>query len=124
MLIQQDDGSPVAGIFWKYEDAATLILTDARRMQESNAMSDKNDWLNDEQLELRRSREVYAVAGVVDAHYLRGQYSRAWAFWDFRPTNRRRLSRRMDVWRQDTYECGIYVFNEYIPDWWGRKVMK
>lgn len=45
MLIQGEGGTPVAGVLWKWEDAAMLILLNDRRDMESNKTSDRNYWL-------------------------------------------------------------------------------
>lgn len=113
MLIQGDGNTPMAGVVWKWEDAATLILLDDRRAMESNKISDRTDWLSDEQQELRRSREVYPVRGMADAHYLRGQYSRVYHHRELRPTNRKRYSLLVDPWRQDWYESFDYLGNDW-----------
>ena len=104
MLIQGEGGTPVAGVLWKWEDAAMLILLNDRRDMESNKTSDRKYWLTDDQLELRWSREVHPSGGMADAHYMQGQYSRAYHHRELRPTSRKRYSLLVDPWRQDLYE--------------------
>lgn len=76
------------------------------------------DWLSDEQLELRRSREVQSVSGArIDRLIFSGIYRRAYnPLAGTRPTRQGRFGRRQDPWRQDAFEAFGWT-DAFIPSW-------
>ena len=59
-------GSPMCGVDFTLEEQANAILREGRRG--ITALSQKKDYLTEEQLALRQGREVYNVNGVPDIH--------------------------------------------------------
>lgn len=90
---------------WQAElDGQGLAILMADRALQGNAINAKKDWFNEEQLELRRSREVQS-SHPIDRLFYSGIYRRAYnPLAGTRPTRRGRLSHAQDPWRQDTYE--------------------
>lgn len=69
-------GSPMCGVDYTLEEKANAILREGRRG--ITALSQKKDYLTEEQLALRQGREVYNCNGVPDAHIMSGLYRRAY----------------------------------------------
>lgn len=66
---------------------------------------DLNDWLSEEQLELRRSREVLNSLGYVGEYQIRGVYGRAYnPLLGKRPSTRKLILPGMDPWKQLLWE--------------------
>ena len=63
------------GIDFELEEAANALLREGRRG--ITALSAKRDYLTDEQLALRQSREVLNITGVADESLYSGLYRRA-----------------------------------------------
>lgn len=92
----------------KLEDEATLIIKHARK--DVKKISEKQDVLSPEQLDLRMSREVLSDRGFPDPSVFRGMYRREYnPQFGRRP---RRYSHASDPWRQDMYES----FTDRNPD--------
>jgi hypothetical protein len=64
------------GVDWDLEEQADRILADSRRGV--TKLSEKKDILTNEQLNLRRSREVYNHVGTPEPHIVSGLYRRAY----------------------------------------------
>lgn len=64
------------GVNFALEEQANAILREGRRGV--TALSEKKDYLTEEQLNLRLQREVFNVNGVPDAHIMSGLYRRAY----------------------------------------------
>ena len=69
-------GMPACGIDYTLEEQANAILREGRRG--ITALSQKKDYLTEEQLALRLQREVFNSNGVPDAHIMSGLYRRAY----------------------------------------------
>ena len=69
-------GTPTCGVDFTLEEQANAILREGRRG--ITALSQKKDYLTEEQLALRQGREVYNVNGVPDVHIMNGLYRRAY----------------------------------------------
>jgi len=69
-------GTPLCGVNFTLEEQANAILREGRRG--ITALSQKKDYFTEEQLALRRDREVYNVNGVPDCHIMSGLYKRAY----------------------------------------------
>jgi len=118
---------------WELEELATELLRADRRESKSSGpktrrrvcrrgkyqvgdpaqfhLDEINDWLDDDQLDLRSSREILNSIGIADATYLRGQYSRAYnPEINRRPGPKHLLRPGMDPWRQQVWE--------EVDDWW------
>lgn len=65
-----------SGINNELEEQANAILREGRRGV--TALSEKKDYLTEEQLNLRQSREVLNSNGVPDPSIMRGLYRRAY----------------------------------------------
>lgn len=63
------------GTDYALEEAANALLREGRRGV--TALSAKRDYLTDEQLALRQSREVLNITGVADESLYSGLYRRA-----------------------------------------------
>lgn len=84
------------------EGEATGILKVDRALH-LTAISDKNDWLTEEQLDLRRDREV--AMDRIEMLARAGLYRRVFnPLTGTRPVSRDRFSVRQDPWRQDRFE--------------------
>lgn len=66
------------------EEQAHLLLAKSR--QGVTALSEKRDWLSDDQLQLRYQREVMNHNGIADERLFSGMFRRAYADRDPRPT--------------------------------------
>ena len=65
-----------SGVDWDLETQADELLRQSR--VGITKVSDKQDFLTNDQLERRRCREVYNRNGIPDAHLYSGLYRRAW----------------------------------------------
>ena len=70
-------GNPMHGVNFSLEQQANAILREGRAG--ITALSEKKDYLTDEQLALRLQREVYNINGVPDVHIRSGIYRRAYS---------------------------------------------
>jgi hypothetical protein len=68
-------GITMSGVDFALEQQANAILREGRRG--ITALSEKKDYLTDEQMALRLQREVFNVNGVPDVHIRSGLYRRA-----------------------------------------------
>lgn len=69
-------GSVLCGVDFTLEEQANAILREGRRG--ITALSQKKDYLTDEQLAGRLIKEVYNANGVPDCHIMSGLYRRAY----------------------------------------------
>ena len=69
-------GNPMCGVDFTLEQRANAILREGR--VGITALSEKKDYLTEEQLALRLAREVYNINGVPDVHIRSGLYRRAY----------------------------------------------
>lgn len=101
---------------WQAELAgrATEILDTDRKLRKLG-LNAKKDWLNEEQLNLRRDREVLS-ANPIDRLIESGLYRRSYnPLAGKRPTRRGRYSERQDPWRQDGYESFDWDGHSFLP---------
>lgn len=91
------------GDCYALEELATQIIMDAR--SDITAISEKNDILSPDQLELREKREVHNGRGYPDPSIAQGLFRRAYnPNFGRRPTGRRRNSLPQDPYHQDLHE--------------------
>jgi hypothetical protein len=65
-----------SGVDWELEALADQLLSESRKGV--TKVSEKRDFLTTDQLERRRSREVYNQKGVPEPHLYSGLYRRCW----------------------------------------------
>lgn len=87
------------------ENQGTEILKADRALRRLG-LNDKKDWLTEDQLALRTTREVQSARPTdIDRLLYTGLYRRAYnPLAGTRPTRRGRYSRAQDPWQQDSYE--------------------
>lgn len=102
-----------SGIYWELEERATRLLQAERRFYrlaypDEYTYASVNDWLTEDQLLLRETREILNPMGVPDPSIVQGQYSRAYPLdrygYRARPRHQDRFSSRMDPWKQSLWE--------------------
>ena len=78
-------------------------MTD-RELRGLKALADKQEWLSEDQLELRREREVTSVHEI-DKLHVSGLYCREYnPMIGKRPSGHNLYGLSMDPWRQGVYE--------------------